>query len=248
MAMAEQAPREGTEPADSKRVELRVAIRARKSANSRYEFLETAVQLAHEVCRSGHQLFDSLCDVDAAIVQYRAEEFKRVATGGSLAGTGLPENLEARRTMRDVAAEQLTRARTAYDGLLAEAAEAKAATEQAALDVAKAACAVLLEEGATQGRALQEAWEQLWLQFDRIMAFTHCQIHYAETAFPITLVPETACLLQTLATIDDRRLAHQDDAAKAGEVWCLWFNALLGDAEAQLSFDREPSSISSVHA
>jgi len=124
-----------------------------------------------------------------------------------------------------------------YDDLVGEAAEAKTTMEQAALDVAKVACAVLLEEGAKQGFALKEAWEQLWRQFDRVMAFADCQIHYVGTSFPITLSSETTILLQTLATVDGHQLAHRDDAADAGEAWCLWFNALLRDAEATLNFD-----------
>jgi hypothetical protein len=240
MAMTERAPQEGTEPEeleDSRRVELRHAIATRKDASARYQHLETAVRLAHDACGSAQRLLSALSDIDAEIVQYRAEEFKRVAAGGSLAALSLPEHLENRRTRRDVAAEHLTRARAAYDDLVGEAAQAKTTMEQAALDVAKVACAVLLEEGAKQGFALKEAWEELWRRFDRVMAFADCQIHYADTSFPITLPSETANLLQTLATIDGRQLAHRDDAANAGEAWCLWFSALLGDAEAPLNFD-----------
>jgi hypothetical protein len=240
MAMTEQAPRGGTEPEeleDSRRVELRRAIATRKDATARYQHLETAVRFAHDACGSAQRLLSTFSDIDAEIVQYRAEEFKRVAAGGSLEAFSLPEHLENRRTRRDVAAEQLTRARAAYDDLEGEAAEARTTMEQAALDVAKIACNVLLEEGAKQGFALKEAWEGLWCQFDRVMAFADCQIHYAETSFPITLPSETTNLLHTLATVDSRQLAHRDDAANAGEAWCLWFNALLRNAEATLNFD-----------
>jgi hypothetical protein len=106
--------------------------------------------------------------------------------------------------MRDMAAEQLTRARAAYDDLAGQAARAEAVMEQAALDVAKAACAVLLEEGAKQGLALKKIWEELSRQRDRVTAFADCQIYYADIPFPITLPSETANLLQTLAAIDGR--------------------------------------------
>jgi hypothetical protein len=230
------AAQEGTQPEDIGRVELRRAIAARKAANARYQHLETAVELAHEVCRCGQRLLSALSDVDVSIVQYRADEFKRVAAGGPLAALSLPEHLETRRTMRDVAAEQLTRARAACDDLVDDAAQAKAMTEQASLGVAKSACAVLLEEGARQGFALKEAWEELWCRFDRAAALADCQLHYADASFPITLPSETANLLHTLAALDCHQLAHRDDAASAGEAWCLWFRALLGDAEAQLNF------------
>ena len=133
--------------------------------------------------------------------------------------------------MRDVAAEQLTRARATYEDLAADVSEAKATTVQAALEVAKSACAILLEEGAMQGLALKDAWEGLWRQFDRVAVFADCQIHYADTSFSITLPPETASLLHAIAKIDDRPSAHRDDAVNA-EAWCLWFKELLGDADA----------------
>jgi hypothetical protein len=41
--------------------------------------------------------------VDVAIVERRAEEFKRVAAGGLLDSLSLPEHLESRRKMRDLA-------------------------------------------------------------------------------------------------------------------------------------------------
>ena len=103
--------------------------------------------------------------------------------------------------MRDVAAEQQTRARATYEDLAADVSEAKATTEQAALEVAKSACAILLEEGAMQGLALKDAWEGLLRQFDRVAVFADCQIHYADTSFSITLPPETASLLHAIAKI-----------------------------------------------
>ena len=163
-----------------------------------------------------------------------------MAAGGSSTALSLPEHLVTRRTMRDLAARQLATARATYEDLVVDAAEAKAATQQAALDVAKAACAVLLEEGAMQGLALKDAWEALWRQFDQVAAFADCQLQYADTSFPITLPPETARLLRTLTKIDDRRSAHRDDAANAGQAWCLWFHTLLSDAEAKLNFDQTP--------
>jgi len=246
MATTEEAAQEGMVPEDTKRAAVRGAIAARKGANARYQHLEAAVTLAREVCSSSQRVLLAFSDVDAAIVQHRAEEFKRVAGGGSLAVLGLPEYLATRRTMRDVAAEQLTRARETYEDLVADVAEAKAAMEQAALDVAKVACAVLLEEGAMQGFALEDAWRELWRQFDRVAAFADCQIHYADTSFSITLPPETASLLQTLAKMDGRESAHQDHAANAGEAWCLWFKELLGDAGAKPNFHQTPCEVHRV--
>jgi hypothetical protein len=78
--------------------------------------------------------------------------------------------------------------------LAGQAARAEATMEQAAVDVAKAACAVLLEEGAKQGLALKKIWEELSRQRDRVTAFADCQIYYANIPFPITLPSETANL------------------------------------------------------
>jgi hypothetical protein len=110
--------------------------------------------------------------------------------------------------------------------------------EQAAVDVAKAACAVLLEEGARQGLALKKIWEELSRQRDRVTAFADCQIYYADVQFPITLPSETTNLLQALAAIHGRQIEYRDVAAKAGEAWCVWFKALLSDAEAELNFEQ----------
>jgi hypothetical protein len=237
MATAE-IPLEGTKPEEGTRLALRRAIADRKDATAQCEHLDIAVQLAQEVCGSAERLLSALSDVDVAIVEQRAEEFKRVAAGGLLDVLSLPEHLESRRKMRDMAAEQLTRARAAYDDLAGQAAQAEAAMEQAAVDVAKAACAVLLEEGAKQGLALKKIWEELSHQRDRVTAFADCQIYYTDIPFPITLPSETAKLLQTLAAIDGRQIEYRDDAAKAGEAWCVWFKALLSDAEAELNFDQ----------
>jgi hypothetical protein len=231
MAVTEVAPQEGIVSEDPKRAALRAAIAARKRANARRRHLEAAVVLARELCSACQRVLLAFSDVDAAIVQHRAEEFRRVAGGESLGALSLPEYLATRRTMRDVAAEQLTRARATYEDLAADVSEAKATTEQAAFEVAKSACAILLEEGAMQGLALKDAWEGLLRQFDRVAVFADCQIHYADTSFSITLPPETASLLHAIAKIDDRPSAHRDDAVNA-EAWCLWFKELLGDADA----------------
>jgi hypothetical protein len=47
--------------------------------------------------------------------------------------------------------------------------------------------------------------------------------------------------MEAIAALDRRSFpgGHNDVAARAGELWCRWFEALLTDAEAEAIFERE---------
>jgi len=236
---AEDLPRD-TAPENTARTALRRAITECKAANVRRRRLESAEQLARELWTASERALLAFNDVDATIVEHRAEEFKRVATGSSLPAPNLPDGLAARLAMRDEALKQVTAAKITHENLVADLNQAEDTMQQARLNVAIAAFDVLMAEGAKQATALNAAWNEIWHQFDRLSALADCRLHYAETSFPITLPSETVSLLQTIAALDGRQFANgrNDAAANAGEVWCRWFKLLLTDAEAEVTFER----------
>jgi hypothetical protein len=55
------------------------------------------------------------------------------------------------------------------------------------------------------------------------------------------LPPEIIKLMEAIAALDRRSFpgGHNDVAARTGELWCRWFEALLTNAEAEAIFERE---------
>jgi hypothetical protein len=219
------------------RAALRHAITQRQVADARHQHLETAEELVGEVCSAAERALLAFSDVEATIVQYRAEDFKRVATCGSLPAISLPDDLSARRAMRDAALTQVMAAKAAQENLVADLNQAESAKRQAGLNVAVAALDVLMGEGAKQASALSAAWNEIWRQFDRISALADCRLDYGEASFPITLPSEIVGFLRVMAALDDRQ-GRNHTAEDAGEAWCRWFRHLLADAEAEVTFDR----------
>ena len=236
---AEDLPRDPA-PENTARAALRHAITERNAANVRRQDLETAEQLARELCSTSERVLQAFYDIDATIVEHRAEEFRRVATGDALPTRNLPEGLAARLAMRDVALKQVTAAKVTHEDLVTDLRQAEDTIRQAGLNVAIAAFDVLMAEGVRQATALNAAWNEIWHQFDRLSALADCRLHYADASFPITLTSEIVSLLQTIAALDGRQLANgrDDAAANAGEAWCRWFKLLLTDAETEVTFER----------
>ena len=222
-----------------RRAALRHAIAERQAAKALHHHTVRAEQLGRELHSASERVLLAFSDVDVSIVQHRAEEFERAATGSPLPDLDLPDNLVARRTMRDEARKQVATATATHESLVADLSQAESAVRQATQKVANAAIDVLIAEGVKRATALKAAWNEVWRQYDQLCALTNCQLHCAEASFPIILPPDIVTLLQTIAALDDRELAdgRNDAAASAGEVWCRWFETLLTDAEAEVTFE-----------
>lgn len=245
MLMTERAPPTSSAPDDPERAALRIAIAEREAAKARHQHAEQAERLGRELHSAAERVLIAFGDTDAAIVEHRAEEFKRAATGALLLDLNLPDNLAARRTMRDEARAHVTAAKAAHEGLVADLVQAESALLQAGRKVATAAIDVLAAEGARRVDALQAAWNDVWRQYDRLSALADCWLEYAGSSLPITLPPDIVKLLQALAALDGRDFpdGRNRAAAAAGDVWCCWFEALLSDAEAEVTFrSKEPAA------
>jgi hypothetical protein len=224
-------------PDDTVRAALRRAITERKVADARHQHLATAEELVREVCSAAESALLAFSDVEATIVQYRAEDFKRAAISGSLPAISLPDDLSARRAMRDAALTQVMAAKATHENLVTDLNQAESAKRQAGLSVAVAAIDVLVGEGTKQASALSAAWNEIWRQFDRISALADCRLDCGEASFPIMLPSEIVGFLRVMAALDNRQ-GRNPAAENAGEAWCRWFKLLLADAEAEVEFDR----------
>ena len=221
-----------------RRAALRRAIAERKAAKARHHHAEQAEQLGRESLTVAERALLAFADVDMSLVQHRAEEFKRAATGAPLPDFSLSEDLVTRQTKRDEAREQVIAAKATHESLVADLSHADSAVRLAARKVANAAIDVLIAEAVKQATELKAAWNGVWRQYDQLCALADCQLQCAEASSSITLPHDTVTLLQTMAALDGRELADEGTyAASAGEVWCRWFKALLTDADAEETFE-----------
>ena len=217
-----------------RRAALGRAIAERKVAKARHHEAEQAEQLGRESLTVAERALLALADVDMSLVQHRAEEFKRAATGAALPDFSLSEDLVTRQTRCDEAREQVIAAKATHESLVADLNHADSAVRLAARKVANAAIDVLIAEAVKQATELKTAWNGVWRQYDQLCALADCQLQCAEASPSITLPHDTMTLLQTMAAFDGRELADEGTyAASAGEVWCSWFRALLTDADAE---------------
>ena len=217
-----------------RRAALRRAIAERKAAKARHHDAEQAEERGRESLTVAERALLALDDVDTRLVQHRAEEFKRAATGAPLPDFSLSEDLVTRQMKRDEAREQVIAAKATYESLVADLSHADSAVRLGARKIANAAIDVLIAEAVKQATELKAAWNGVWRQYDQLCALADCQLQCAEASSSITLPHDTVTLLQTMAALDGRELADEGTyAASAGEVWSRWFKALLTDADAE---------------
>jgi hypothetical protein len=224
-----------------RRAALRRAIAERIAVKARHNQAEQAEQVGRDSIIAAERALLAFADVDMSLVQHRAEEFKRAATGTPLPDPSLAEDLITRQMSRDEARQQVIGAEATHESLVADLGHADGAVRQAERIVAKAAIDVLIAEAVQQASEMKAAWKRLWRQYDQVRALADCQLQSTEASSRITLPNDTLTLLQTMAALDDRELADEDTyAASAGEVWCRWFEALLTDADAEGTFENLP--------
>ena len=223
-----------------RRAALRRAIAERKAVEARQHHAEQAEQVGRELITVAERALLAFADVDMSLVQHRAEEFKRAATGAPLPDLSLAEDLVFRQMRRDEAREQVIAAEATHESLVADLGHTGSAVRQAEQIVAEAAIDVLIAEAVKQATEMKAAWmEGPGVQYDQLCALADCQLQCAEASSLITLPNDTVTLLQTMAALDEREVADEGTyAASAGEVWCRWFKALLTDADAEETFEK----------
>ncbi len=225
----------------SARAALRGAISEREAAKVRLLHARQAEQHGHDVHLAREQEL-AFADVDLAIVQFRAEALNGAATGARSSDSGAPGDLVTRRAIRDQARDHFTAAKAAHDGLVADLIAAESAVREAGAKVVVAAIDVLIAEGVEQAGALTGLLNDVLQRYDRLRALVDCRLHYAESSHPIKLPTDIVTILQTVAALDGRQLpdGRNHAAAHAGEPWNHWFEALLTDADAKVTFEQSP--------
>ncbi len=245
MQMIKPTPSAISTQADPARTALSAAIAERNVAKARHHHAEQAEQLGRELLSAAERLLVAFGDVHVSIVQHRAEQFNGAATGNPSLDLSLPDDLVARRTMRDKACQHVTAARAAHVSLVADLNRAEGAVQQAGHKVVSAAIEVLVAEALREATALKAAWNAVWQEYDRLSALADCRLHYAESSRPIELPADVVELLQTVATLDVRQFpdGRNHVAAHVAERWNRWFAALLTNAEAEAMFEREGPAV-----
>ena len=114
MQMIKPTPSAISTQAEPARTALSAAIAERNVAKARHHHAEQPEQLGRELLSAAERLLVAFGDVAVSIVQHRAEQFNGAATGSPSLDLSLPNDLVARRTMRDKACQHVTAARAAH--------------------------------------------------------------------------------------------------------------------------------------
>jgi hypothetical protein len=216
---------------------LRAAIIELEAAKARHVQLLQAEQRARELDVASEQTLAALGEADRAT---EVQHDKSAATR-ERQDKGLFLHFVARRAVRQKGRERASATKAAHETLCADLSLAENAVQEGTQRVVTAASDVLVAAAFTQANALEAAWNNLWRQYDRLSALADCQLRYADGSHRIKLPPEIIKLMEAIAALDRRSFpgGHNDVAARTGELWCRWFEALLTNAEAEAIFERE---------
>ena len=219
---------------------LRSAIAERDAAKLREFHAKQSEQRGQAELFERKQALASFDDIDLAIAQFRAEQFKGIISGAQVSDLGLLDDLAARRVMRDEARNQFKATKAEQDCLVADLDQAESAVREAKERAAATAIDVLVDEGVGQAQALIAAWNAVLQHYDRLCALADCRFRDQMGSHPIKLPPNIERMLRIVEALDDRQFPNgrNDAAAHAGELWCCWFKALLTDPNAEAPFDQ----------
>ena len=225
---------------ESVREALRSAIAERDAAKLREFHAKQAEQRGQAELFERKQALASFDDIDLAIAQFRAEQFKAIISGAQVSDLGLLDDFAARRVMRDEARNQFKATKAEQDCLVADLDQAESTVREAKERAAATAIDVLVDEGVGQAQALIAAWNAVLQHYDRLCALADCRFHDQIGSHPIKLPPNIEKMLRIVEALDDRQFPNgrNDAAARAGELWCCWFKALLTDPTAEAPFDQ----------
>ena len=189
---------------------------------------------------ASERMLAALGEADRATAQHEVEHDKSAATQ-ERRDKGLFLHFEARRAVRQKGRERASATKAAHETLRADLSVAEIAVREGTQRVVTAAADVLVAAAFTQANVLEAAWNNVWRQYDRLSALADCQLRYADGSHRIKLPLEIIKLMEAIAALDRRIFpgGHNDVAARTGELWCRWFEALLTNAEAEAIFERE---------
>ena len=182
----------------------------------------------------------ALGEANRATAQHEVEHDKSAATQ-ERRDKGLFLQFEARLAVRQKGRERASATKAAHESLRADLSVAQIAVREGTQRVVTAAADVLVAAAFTQANVLEAAWNNVWRQYDRLSALADCQLRYAESSHRIKLPLEIIKLMEAIAALDRRIFpgGHNDVAARTGELWCRWFEALLTNADAEAIFEPE---------
>jgi hypothetical protein len=219
---------------------LRAAIIELEVAKVRHHQLLQAEQQARELKLASERMFIALGEADRGTVQHEFDRKRRPAVH-ERPEQGLPLHFVARRAARQIGRERANATRAAYESSYADLNLAKIAVKENTQKVVSAATDLLVAEAFKQANALEVAWNNVWRLYDRLSALADCELRFAENSHRIKLPAEIIKLMEAIAAVDRRGFPgeHNDAAARAGDIWCRWFEALLVNAEAEAIFESE---------
>jgi hypothetical protein len=221
---------------------LRAAIIELEVAKVRHHQLLQAEQQARELKLASERMFVALGEADRGAASDEVDHKQRPATHERLERS-LPLHFVARMAARQVGRERANATRAAYESSRANLNLVKVAVYENTQKVVSAAIDLLVAEAFQQANALEAAWNNVWRLYDRLSALADCELRFAENSHRIKLPPEIVKLMEAIAVLDRRSFPgeHSDAAARAGDIWCRWFDALLVNAEAEAIFESESS-------
>lgn len=221
---------------------LRAAITELEVAKVRHHQLLRAEQQARELKLASERILAALGETDRDAALHEVDHKKLAATREHVE-RGLTLHFLARRPAGQIGRERAKATTAAYERSCADLNLAKLAVQERTQKVVSAAIDLLVAEAFKQANALEAAWNNIWRLYDRLSALADCELRYAENSHRIKLPPEIVRLMEAIAAVDRRSFpdGHNDVAARAGELWCRWFETLLTNADAEATFERESS-------
>ena len=103
-----------------RRAELRNRIQDRDAAQERVHHAQASEKRGRELLDAAEDKLASFGDVDAAVLNHRADKIKRAAAGGPPPDMNLPDVLIKRRAARDEARERFAATKVAHESLVAD--------------------------------------------------------------------------------------------------------------------------------
>jgi hypothetical protein len=233
-------------PPPDRRAALRDAVRERDTIQKRVHHAQAAEKRGHELLDAADANLTSFGDVDAAVLNHRADKIKRAAMGGPSPDMNLPAVLIKRKAARDEALEHVAAIKVAHESLVVDLGHAQNALRRAEQHVCESATAILVEEGAVIAAALRAAWNSVWASYDELNALSGCWLPFAEGSRPPRLPADLVSTLQFIAALDHRQHPGGKNVAfnRASQHWRRWHETLCKDVDAAKRESGDDSSSS----
>jgi hypothetical protein len=221
-------------PSPDHRAALRDSLGERDAIQERVHHAQAAEKRGRELLDAAEDKLASFGDVDAAVLNHRADKIKRAASGGPSPDMNLPDVLIKRRAARDEALERFAATKVAHESMVVDLEHAQSALRRAEQDVSEAATAILVDEGVVTAAALRAAWNSVWNNYDELNALAGCWLPHAEGSRPPLLPANLVSIIQLIGALDHRQHPGGTNVAynRATQQWRIWHETLRKDANA----------------